>query len=533
MKDMKSTTGLSLDRRQFLKAGAASAAGVMAYGLPLSQAIWAAQGKVLRARSYADINKLDPGFYQNAYNVDVMNCIYSKLLHYQPGTQWGTELQAAESVEQVDPTHIRFRLKKGIMFTDGYGEMTAEDAKFSFERIIEHNSPIAGDWGPLDHVEVEDDYTGVIVLKSPFVPLWNITLPYGAGHIVSKKAVLEVTENGGDFGMKPPCFSGPYVLSDWRPNQVVILTRNPEWNGPKPGFDEIHILPIGDPKTAETAYRAGDIDFTHVSLSSLEQIKAEPLPDTALEERPSLYYVYVGMNTDHPKLKDINVRRAVQWAINVPQLLEVGYFGQADVATGMIAPGLVGHRDQALVPPEGDLEKARQYLAEAGAEGLTLHIDVLNESKFTTMAEMLQAQLGQVGITLEIDVQDPGSFWTIGMESEGQRWKDMQLIIQRFSMVPDPYYATTFFTCDQVGEWNWERFCSKRFDKLNAEAVAITDESKRAKMYHEMQDIMENSGAYRFLTHEGAPYIYRESIMTPATRPDGRPLYRFYDVTSA
>lgn len=526
---MQSRKGFHLNRRQFLQSSAAATAGIMAYGMPLSQVIWAAQGKVLRARSYADINKLDPGFYQNAYNVDVMNCIYSKLLNYKPGTDWATELQAAESVEQIDATHIRFKLRPGIMFTGGYGELTAEDVKFSFERVIEHNSPVQDDWGPLERVEIEGDYTGVIVLNKPFVPLWNVSLPYGVGHIVSKKAVMEATENGGDFGMEPPCFSGPYVLDEWQPNQVVVLRRNPEWSGPKPGFDEIRILPIDDPKTAETAYRAGDIDFTHVSLSSLEQLKNDTPPDTVIEERPSLYYVYVGMNMEHPKLQDINVRRAVQWAINVPQLLEVAYFGQAEVATGMVAPGLVGHREKALVPPEGDPEKARQFLQEAGAEGLTLRIDVLNESKFTTMAEMLQAQLGQVGITLEIDVQDPGSFWTVGMESEGERWKDMQLILQRFSMVPDPYYATTFFTCEQVGNWNWERFCNERFDELNAEAMTVQDEQERTQMYQEMQDIMEDSGAYRFLTHEGSPFIYRESLMTPATRPDGRPLYRFFE----
>ncbi|MDW5378167.1 ABC transporter substrate-binding protein [Halomonas sp. HP20-15] len=526
---MKSKKGLSLDRRRFLQSSIATAAGVMAYGSSLSQLIWAAEGKVLRVRSYADINKLDPGFYQNAYNVDVMNCIYSKLLNYKPGTDWATELQAAESVEQLDPTHIRFKLRPGIMFTGGYGEMTAEDVKFSFERVIEQNSPMQDDWGPLDHVEVEDKYTGVIVLSKPFVPIWNVSLPYGVGHIVSKQAVLEATKDGGDFGMKPPCFSGPYVLAEWRPNQAVILKRNPQWSGPKPGFDEIHILPIDDPKTAETAYRAGDIDFTHVSLSSLKELKSDTPPDTVVEDRPSLYYIYVGMNMEHPKLQDINVRRAVQWAINVPQLLEVGYFGQAEVATGMVAPGLVGHREKALVPPEGDLDKARQFLQQAGAEGLTLRIDVLNESKFTTMAQMIQAQLGQIGITLEVDVHDPGSFWTIGMESEGERWKDMQLILQRFSMVPDPFYATTFFTCEQVGNWNWERFCNERFDKLNAQAMTVQDEQKRTEMYQEMQDIMEDSGGYRFLTHEASPFIYRESVMTPGTRPDGRPLYRYFE----
>src|SRR5699024_2347791 len=114
----------------------------------------------------------------------------------------------------------------------------------SFERILKHKSPVMGDWGPLDHIEIEDDYTGVIVLKSPFVPLWNITLPYGAGCIVSKKAVMAATKDGGNFGMKPPAFSGPYILEEWKPQQRIILTRNPKWHGSRPDFEEVHILPI-------------------------------------------------------------------------------------------------------------------------------------------------------------------------------------------------------------------------------------------------------------------------------------------------
>ena len=76
-----------------------AAAGLAATAMPITTAVWAQTGKILNARSYADIDKLDPGFYQNAYNVDVMNCLYSKLSHYKPGTQWETELQAAEELE--------------------------------------------------------------------------------------------------------------------------------------------------------------------------------------------------------------------------------------------------------------------------------------------------------------------------------------------------------------------------------------------------------------------------------------------------
>ncbi|MER9643192.1 ABC transporter substrate-binding protein [Mesorhizobium sp. M0239] len=520
---MKDIVG-NVSRRAFLKTGAALGGGLVA-GMPLSQAIWAAEGKVLKARSYVDLATLDPGFYSASAEIDVMYCLYSKLTHYKAGSEWGWELEAAERMEQVDPTHIRFHLKKGIRFTGGHGEITAKDVKFSFERVIKHNSPIKPDWGPFDHVEIEDDYTGVIVFKAPFVPVWNVAFPYGVGHIVSEDAVMKATGDGSTFGLKPPAFSGPYVLADWKAKQYTLLTRNPDWSGPKPGFDEIRIIPISDEKTAERAYQAGDVDFTLISLDSLSTFKSNPPADTKVEEHPSLYYYWIGMNIDHPKLKDINVRKAIQWAIDVPQILDAAFAGQAEVATGTIPPGIVGHRDKALVPPEGDLAKAKEFLEEAGVNDLTLTIDCLNESLFSSIAQTVQAQLSQIGITVQVNVQDSGSFWTLGMESEGDRWKEMQLSLMSFSSLPDPHYATSFFVQNQVGVWNWERFRSERFDELSAKGVTINDPNERGNVYQEMQDLMEESGAYRFLTHGGNPVMYRTTRTQAPTRPDGYPLF--------
>ncbi|SJM34463.1 Dipeptide ABC transporter, periplasmic dipeptide-binding protein (fragment) [Mesorhizobium delmotii] len=350
----------NVSRRSFLKTGAVLGGGVVASGLPLSQVIWAAEGKVLRACCPGDISILDPAFYARQVEVDVMSCIYSKLIRYKPGSEWGWELEAAEKMEPVDPTHIRFRLQKGIKFTGGHGEMTAKDVKFSFERIFKHKSFLAPEWGPLDRVELEDDYTGVLVFRAPFAPAWLLSLTDATGHILSEDAVMKATNDGGNFGVKLTAFSGPYVLADWKPNQYILLTRNPEWSGPKPGFDEIRILPVNDPKARERAYQAGDVDFAPISLDSLKTLKSNPPANTMVENNPSLGYTWIGMNTDHPKLKDINVRKAIQWAINVPQILDAAYSGQVNVATGTVAPGVVGYRAKALVPPEGDLAKAKE-----------------------------------------------------------------------------------------------------------------------------------------------------------------------------
>ncbi|WP_282610688.1 ABC transporter substrate-binding protein [Pelagibius sp. Alg239-R121] len=517
-------TKMPIPRRRFLQGASALglAAGAGA-GFPISA--WA-EGSTLKSRTYADMRSLDPAFSQGVVDEEIHAPIYSKLIQYKPGREWGWQLDAAASVEQVDETHIKFSLRDDMGFTNGFGAMTAEDVKYSFERIIDDDlkSTNKPDWGPLDHVEVTGEREGVIVLKNAFQPLWSITLPYITGNIVSKKAFEEA---GGKIETSAVAASGPYMHKSWEPKQKTTLVRNPDWKGEKAAFDEIQIFHIDDEKTAEIAFEAGELDFTRVSLASLDRLKSSPPEDSTVDEFPSLYYAWVGMNVENDKLKNKKLRQAIQHVIDVPSIMEAAYFGVAKPSTGIIAPGLAGHREASLVPAAQDLAKAQELLDESGAAGTKLAIDVLNKQANVTAAQIIQANLSQIGIELEVRLHEGATFWTLGDKSAGDQWKNVELLLNRFSMTPDPYYATAWFTCEQVGVWNWERICIDEFDKLHEAAQAEGDAGKRDAMYRRAQDLMEETGAYKFLTHEATPVIYRNSVK-PALRPDGLPLLRYF-----
>ena len=92
------------------------------------------------------------------------------------------------------------------------------------------------------------------------------------------------------------------------------------------------------------------------------------------------------MNLDNPKLQNKKLRQAIQHAIDVPSILAAAYYGVAEASTGIIAPGLAGHREKSLVPPEANFEKARQLLAESGESDVSLTLDVINKTTYTTVA---------------------------------------------------------------------------------------------------------------------------------------------------
>ncbi|MDW4548230.1 ABC transporter substrate-binding protein [Defluviimonas sp. D31] len=509
---------VGLPRRAFLKGATALGLASVA-GLSLPRAA-RAEGGTLKTRTYADIRSMDPAFSQGVVDEEIHAAIYNKLIQYKQGREWGWQLDAAAMVEQADDTHINFALRDDIGFTNGFGAMTAEDVKFSFERIIDDTleSTNKPDWGPLDHVEVTGERTGTIVLKNAFQPLWNITLPYIAGNIVSKAAFEQA---GGKIDTQPVATSGPYLHAGWEPKQKTTLKRNPDWKGDPVAYDEIQIFHIDDEKAAEIAFEASEIDFTRVSLDSVERLKSAPIEGATLDEYPSLYYVWVGMNLDNPKLANIKLRQAIQYAIDVPSIMAGAYFGAAEPSTGIIAPGLAGHREASMTGAAADLEKAQALMAESGETNVSLTMDILNKSANVTAAQIIQANLAAIGITLEIKLNEGATFWELG-SNEG-----LELVLNRFSMTPDPYYATSWFIAEQAGIWNWERFRNEEFDQLHIAAQSEADQAKRAEMYVRMQNLMEESGAYKFITHESTPVIYRNTV-APALRPDGLPLYRYF-----
>ncbi len=192
---------------------------------------------------------------------------------------------------------------------------------------------------------------------------------------------------------------------------------------------------------------------------------------------------------------------------------------------------MTGWREQALISPKGDPDKARALLKAAGVKlPLRLRLDVNSDALELTAVQVIQWSLKKVGIDVQIRGQDNGTFLQIGREDAGDQWQDVQLFFQSFIGMADPYYSVTWFITEQMGIWNWERFSNPEFDRLNDQALATTDEDERDRMYRRMQDLMEESGCYRFITNGVMPQIIRNTIV-PAFRPDGYALLRDFRPT--
>jgi peptide/nickel transport system substrate-binding protein len=496
-----------VSRRQFV---ASSAIMSTLATLGINPAAAWAEGNVLKIRMVGDIQVLDPGYMIGGAETTIQYATLPRLavpIRDASGNFTWQPSEYVEKIEQTDDLHIAFTLKQGFKWSGDLGEVTADDVKYSLERMLK--SDWNSRWPTLDHVDVTDKYSGTIVLKSPYVAVFLIGVASESGTILSKAAVSKLKDE--KFTTELPCTCGPYVMTEWTPKQKVVLKADPNWTGTKPAFPEVHIMDVEENKPAELAYEAGEIDITSVTPDTAARYEKAMPPKSKLEQLPGPLYTWMGINTDYPALKDIRVRKAIQRAVDVDSLLQAAYAGVAPKAFGVVPPGILGHRPAAKFSFNPD--EARALLKDAGVSNLTLDLKTLPDQDRVTMAQIIQANLGDVGIKVNIVPVDSGPFWNLGLEKKGDDWKTLQLWIMQFRCSPDPSDAIQWFKKDQVGVWNWERWSDPEFEDLWTKGLAERDTKKREQIYLRMQEIMEDTGAYVWLTFTPWFYIHRDSIV--------------------
>ncbi|PWR13605.1 hypothetical protein DKT69_19915 [Micromonospora sicca] len=477
--------------------------------------------KLLRIHLDEDISNLDPAFNAGHTNTTVRANIFEHLVTYRPD-KFELVNELAEKFEpSSDGLRYDFTLKKGIQFHGGYGELTAEDVKFSYERIAGLTEPkiksaYRSDWIALKGVEVHDKYSGTIVLKEPFAPLLATTLPVGSGEIVSKRAV---EERGEAFGTSP-IGTGPYEFVEWKRNQQVVLKKFANYGGAanyadKPLWGELRFVVIAEDNPTTIALETDELDFAVLGPTTVARVKKNNSFEVI--EKTSLRYNWIGINAGHPNFKNKDVRLAVIHGIDVPSIIAGAFNGQWTRATGIVAPGMpIGYWKDAPVY-QRDLAKAKEFLAKAGAQGMKIEMSVSTGTPGgAKVAEIVQANLNEVGFDVKVLVQEGGVFNQATPEANAQK----QLFYMSYSTKPDPSWSTKWFTSDQIGEWNWMNWDNKEFTRLHNEALVEIDPAKRNEMYIRMQQLMDEDAVALWVAWPTASLAKRKGLKAPV-RPDG------------
>jgi len=465
----------------------------------------------LRISRWGDVTTLDPANITSLEReFTIMNCIYNGLLKYEEGT-WEVVPDLARGWDISDDNKvITFLLRKGVQFHGGYGELTAEDVKYSFERIIDpemHLTEFVA-WRALDHVEVIDKYKFKLVLKYPSASLFTTTLLLNAGFIVSKKAVEEM---GSEKFATNPIGTGPYEFDHWIPDKEVVLIAFDDYYETLPKIEKLIFLPIVSTPTAEMALKKGEVNISRVSLTSLEKFKEDPNFNVYIFS--PLKYWWIGLTMTRKPFDNIYARKAIRYALDVDEILDAALYGYAERAYTWVPKGTLGYWEDAP-HYEQDLDKAREFLKKAGyPEGFEINFYIWSGEDARIIAEVYKAQLAKVGIKVKIVEREIGAFNDATNKGEADSY------VQFFGAAVDPAFNSEWW--QSSSNWNPSQWRNQEWDELFEKAEKEMEFQERAELYIEMQKMIDDAAWAIWFTYGIRPWVTQSYVDLGIPLPDG------------
>ncbi|MBV9171752.1 MAG: ABC transporter substrate-binding protein [Chloroflexi bacterium] len=348
----------------------------------------------------ADMVTLDPIMYRARQTQNIHQMLYDSLVHRTDDLQ--PQGRLAESWEVVDNTTYRLKMRSNAKFHDG-NPVTAGDVKFSYDRTLDPalKAPRAGLLDMVAATEAPDDSTVIVHTKQPD-PLTLVYLNY---HSITPAALVKAQ---GDAFFQKPIGAGPFKFQEWRKNERVVLTANANyWEG-APLVQTLIFRPIADPSTMMAELESGGIDIAaEVPPASFSQVKSNP--NLQALTAPSTTVHYVGLNNKLKPMDSVQVRQAMNYAVDKSSLINSVIAGLAVPISGPLFPESRGYDPS--VTYTFDLDKARALLKEGGAEsGFSATMDTTAPMK--EIAEALAGQLKALGVTITVNVMELGALTT-------------------------------------------------------------------------------------------------------------------------
>jgi peptide/nickel transport system substrate-binding protein len=222
---------------------------------------------------------------------------------------------------QEDPTTWVFKMREGVQLHKDYGELTAEDAAFSYNTFIETRGR-TGAMTYLDFAEARDKYTFAVKLRLPFSGLINAWAHTFYASIWSKRAYEEM---GPDTFGRQPVGPGPFEFEDWKPGLEISLKKfEGYWNPELPIVDRLLFLPVAYTFVKMEKLRQGELDWLDgPAFSQLKDLEQNPAVTVFQPEADEWDYLTFNLTLgpDEPVLNP-KVREAIAYAISRNSIVE-------------------------------------------------------------------------------------------------------------------------------------------------------------------------------------------------------------------
>ena len=439
----------------------------------------------LKLSGKSEPTSLDPAQTKDMVTWSFMYNVSDPLVYFNWETQEYEPAVATEWVISDDGLEYTFTIREGVKFHNG-DTLTADDVVYSLNRAIA-SSFTAQTNGCMDHFEKVDDTHVKAVLKYAYAPFLEI-MTNPAYAMVSQRAVEECEAAGKDFG-REPVGCGAYKLVSWQSGNKLKFERFDDYYRGTPKMKYIEWTLIADASAGAMALESGEVDYYYgLSKADIKHLQELPNMQSKTEERGFGLYDITFNTTDGP-FTDVNLRKAVAYAINREEILKGGADGYGVVDNCWCATGATGYLPD-FEWYEQDLEKAKECLAAAGyPDGIDIVFTQDSSDTYMAPAEIMQAQLAKVGINVTFEKLQR-SVWIDTVS--GNRQFVASLRMTNHVVNDAEYLLRRRLTTAMIGGGNnYSGYQNPEFDKLVEEATVETDQTKRNEIFRQCYEMIK------------------------------------------
>lgn len=327
----------------------------------------------------------------NASDLGVFHWVYGALMRPTPDGTFEPDL--AESATVVDGDTIEVVLRPDLTFSDGT-PLDAEAVKASIERNLADRETRAfrAEFYDLESIEVTAPDTLVLHIPNGTAASWYDEYIGGEETVILPP----------DVDPRAPAGAGPFTVTEFVPEQRVVLEKNPEyWDAGSIEVGGIELLNTPDPQNAVSALRADQIDFARLDYDVLDPAESAGFEITLEPDANRL--IQLPMCKAEEPFSDARVRRALSLAIDRDAINDAVFGGDGEPTTGLWPEGHAFHSQAVAEEEMYDPDAARDLLEEAGyGDGLSFDVASTGTGGMPQILQIIQQQWEEVGVTANI-----------------------------------------------------------------------------------------------------------------------------------
>lgn len=422
--------------------------------------------------------------------------IFNALLKYDQNLGFEGDLADSWTISD-DYKKITFNLKQDIKWADDK-PFTCEDVLFTWKKVTDPDTrtPYGSDYQLVSSASCANNHIFIAEYDEPYAPALET---WASLHILPEHLLKNENINDTYFSLNPTG-TNFYALDEWTTGQQVKLKTNPNSVHGRPLLEKKITRIIPDLSSQFMELIAGNIDL--MNINPIQYSRVFP-SRSELNDKINLYkemgngYTYLGFNLKKKPFDDLNIRKAISYAINKEEIINGVLLGLGEEITSPYKPGTYWE-NRSINKISFDVSKSRELLEKSGyqlnanniyeKDGKPLAFEILtNQNKQREMtAVLIQRRLQDIGIDVSIRVIEWASFVNRFIKTG-----EFEAVVLGWSLSLDPdQYSIWHSSQDGPGQFNFIGYNNSRVDTLLENGRKELKNEKRKQIYDEFSKII-------------------------------------------